>query len=435
MQAQPIKYMIRIIISILILTSFMQQAIGEQKLIDSIVAIVNEDVISKRELELRIELIRTEFAQSNRSLPEPETLYRQALEIMVSDSILLQEANSRGVKITDGQLNQAMKNIARENSLSLAGFRQALIDNGFDYDGYRKSLRKDLMINTLRRQYAARSSTVTQTEVDDFMRRTGVDGVEYEYQLAHILIALPDAASPEQVNTALETANSIKKRLSQGEQFAQLANEFSSGSNALQGGDLGWRKKAEVPSLFSNAVVEMSPGDFAGPIRSASGFHIVSMNDRRDIQQVLTEQTRSRHILMRSNDLISEEDAKSRLNELRDQILGGEDFGKLARLYSVDYASGAEGGDIGWIEPGGTVAEYETVTKTLTPGQVSQPFRSQYGWHIVEVTDRRIVDETEESKRRKIESQLLQQKQREAFDIWKRRLRDEAYVVFPNDQT
>lgn len=427
--------MIRIILAILTLTSFIPQAMGEQKLIDSIVAIVNEDVISKRELELRIELIRTEFTQSGRSLPEPETLYRQALEIMVSDSILLQEANSRGVKITEGQLNQAMKNIASENNLSLAGFRQALIDNGFSYEGYRKSLRKDLVINTLQRQYAARSSTVTQTEVDDFMRRTGSGGVEYEYKLAHILIALPDAASPEQVNTALEIANSIKKRLSQGEQFAQLANEFSSGSNALQGGELGWRKKAEVPSLFSSAILEMEPGELAGPIRSASGFHIVSMSDRRDVQQVLTEQTRSRHILMRSNDLISEEDAKSRLSELRDQILGGEDFGKLARLYSVDYTSGAEGGDIGWIEPGGTVAEYETVTKTLQPGQISRPFRSQFGWHIVEVTDRRIVDETEESKRNKIESQLLQQKQSEAFDIWRRRLRDEAYVVFPNTQT
>ena len=426
--------MIRILIVFLILTSSMQQAVGEQKLIDSIVAIVNEDVISKRELDSRIQLFRTEFAQSSRRLPEPETLYRQALEIMVSDSILLQEANSRGVKITDGQLNQAMQNIARENNLSLAEFRQALINNGFEYEGYRKSLRKDLMINTLRRQYAARSSTVTKTEVDDFMRRTGNDGVEYEYQLAHILVALPDAASPEQVNIALETAKSILNRLSQGEQFAQLANEYSSGSNALQGGDLGWRKKAEVPSLFSNAVLEMAPGEFAGPIRSASGFHIVSISDRRDVQQVLTEQTRSRHILMRSNDLISEEDAKSRLNELRNQIFAGEDFAKLARLYSVDYASGAEGGDIGWIEPGGTVAEYETVAKTLAPGQISEPFRSQYGWHIVEVTDRKIVDETEESKRRKIESQLLQQKQREAFDIWSRRLRDEAYVVFPNAQ-
>jgi peptidyl-prolyl cis-trans isomerase SurA len=410
-------------------------AIGELKLIDSIVAIVDEDVISKRELESRIELIRTDFVQSNRSLPDSETLYRQALEIMVNDSILHQEASNRGIKITDGQLNQAMQKIARDNNLSLAGFRQALINNGFKYDEYRESLRKELTIDTLRRQYSARSSSVTATEVDDFMHRAGSDGIEYEYRLSHILIDLPDAASPQQVNTALETANSIMDRLANGEQFAKLANEYSSGSNALQGGDLGWRKKTGVPSLFSKAVLEMTPGKFAGPIRSASGFHIVSLTDRRDVQQVLTQQTRSRHILIRSNDLISEESARIRLDELRNKILAGEDFAQLASLYSVDYGSGAEGGDIGWMEPGGTVAEYEAVTNTLQPGQISEPFRSQFGWHIVEVTGRRTVDETETSKRQKIESQLLQQKQREAFDIWKRRLRDEAYVVFPDAQT
>jgi peptidyl-prolyl cis-trans isomerase SurA len=427
--------MIRKIIVFLILASSMQQTLAAQVLIDAIVAIVDEDVISKRELEVRIDLIRTEFTKSNRSLPEPEALYRQVLEIMISDSVMLQEAKGRGVKITDGQLNQAMQKIARENKLSLVRFRQALIDNGFEYDAYRETLRKELTIDTLRRQYSTRSSSVTETEVDDFLRRTGNESVEYEYKLSHILIDLPDAASPQQVNTAFETANSIISRLEQGEQFADLANEFSVGSNALQGGELGWRKKAEVPGLFSKAVLEMAPGEFAGPIRSASGFHIVLLSDRRNLEQVLTKQTRSRHILIRSNDLISEEDAKKRLIEIRAQILGGVDFAKLARLYSVDYSSGAEGGDIGWMEPGGTVPEYEAVAETLAPKQISEPFRSQFGWHIVEMTGRRTVDETEESKRRKIESQLLQQKQRESYDIWKRRLRDEAYVVFPDAKT
>lgn len=429
------KFMFRRTIFFLVLSASLQQAVAEQVLIDSIVAIVDEDVISKRELESRVELISNDLNKSNRNLPEPEALYRQVLELMISDSILLQNAKGRGIKITDGQVNQAMQNIARENNLSLALFRQALINSGFKYDAYRETLRKDLTIDTLRRQYSARSSTVTEAEVDEFLRRTGKHSVEYEYRLSHILIALPDAASPEQVSTAFETANLIMDRLSQGEQFARLANKYSTGSNALQGGDLGWRKKAEVPGLFSKAILKMTPGEFAGPIRSASGFHIVSLSDRRDAQQVLTEQIRSRHILIRSNDLISEEDAKKRLNELRDQILGGEDFAKLARLYSVDYSSGAEDGDIGWMQPGGTVPEYEAVMKTLDPGQISAPFRSQFGWHIVEVTGRRTVDETEESKRKKIESQLLQQKQSEAFDIWKRRLRDEAYVVFPNVQT
>ena len=413
----------------------MQVVPAEQKLIDSIVAIVDEDVISKRELESRIDITRADLEKSRRNLPEPATLYRQVLEIMITDSVLLQEAKNRGVKITDGQLNQAMQNIARENNLSLAGFRQALIKNGFEYEGYRATIRKEITIDTLRRQYGARSSTVTRAEVDEFMHRTGGDNIEYEYHLAHILIALPDAASPGQINTALQTTNLILNRLDQGGKFEQLANEYSQGSNALQGGDLGWRKKAGIPTLFSKAVLGMTPGEYVGPIRSPSGFHIVSLTDRRDAQQILTQQFRSRHILIRSNDLISEEDAKNRLDQLRDQILAGGEFGKLARLHSVDYTSGAEGGDIGWMDPGGTVPEYESVAKILRPGQISEPFRSQFGWHIVEVTDRRTVDETEESKRRKIESQLLQQKQREAFDIWRRRLRDEAYVVFPDVQT
>jgi peptidyl-prolyl cis-trans isomerase SurA len=413
----------------------MQAVLAEQKLIDSIVAIVDDDVISKRELESRIEIIRVDLEKSNRNLPESATLYRQVLEIMITDSVLLQEARNRGVRVTDGQLNQAMQNIARENSMSLAAFRQALINEGFKYEGYRETIRKKITIDTLRRQYGTRSSTVTRAEVDDFMHRTGGDKIEFEYQLAHILIALPDAASPGQINTALQTTNQILQRLDQGGQFESLANEYSAGSNALQGGDLGWRKKAGIPTLFSKTVLGMTPGEYVGPIRSPSGFHIVSLTDRRDAQQILTQQFRSRHILIRSNDLISEEDAKNRLDQLRDQILAGGEFDKLARLHSVDYTSGAEGGDIGWMDPGGTVPEYESVAKLLRPGQISEPFRTQFGWHIVEVTDRRTVDETEESKRRKIESQLLQQKQREAFDIWRRRLRDEAYVVFPDVQT
>ncbi|MCZ6669107.1 MAG: peptidylprolyl isomerase [Gammaproteobacteria bacterium] len=427
--------MTRLIIVFLIAISSMQTAVGEQVLIDSIVAIVDEDVISQRELDSRVDQMRSEFTQSNRRLPETEILYRQVLELMITDSILLQEAERRGIIVTDGQLNQTMLNIAKENNFSLAEFRQALIDQGIGYEKYRKVLHKDLTINSLQRQYSARSASITQAEVDDFINRTGGDEIEYEYRLAHILISLPDAASPEQVKQAEETARQIMQRLDQGAKFEEMANEYSAGSNALQGGDLGWRKKAEIPSLFSTTVLDMEPGEFAGPLRSVSGFHIVSLTERRDVGQVLTAQTRSRHILIKSNDLISEEEAKNRLYQLRNQILVGEDFGSLARLYSVDYNSAANGGDIGWISPGGTVPEYETVTNTLKPEQISEPFRSQFGWHIVEVTGRRTVDETAGTKRRKVEAQLMQQRQIEAFDIWKQRLRDEAYIVFPEART
>jgi len=425
----------RLLITFLITFTGLQQLSAAPRPIDSILVIVGDDIISQRELKDRVELIRVDFQQTNRRLPDPVTLNRQVLEVMILDSILLQEARNRGLRITDGQLNQAIQRIAKQNSMNLTEFRETLISEGIAYEDYRTTIRREITIDTLRRQYASRNVTLSKAEVDDFISRTGVDEIDYEYHIAHILIALPDAASPEQVNAAAVLGAKILGRLNQGAKFDQLANEFSSDSNALQGGDLGWRKKASLPSLFSKVVVDMEPGDYAGPLRSASGFHIVSLIDQRTLGQLLIPQVRSRHILIRSNDIISEAEARERLVELRQQILDGQDFAELARLNSVDYNSGALGGDIGWTSRGGTVPEYEAVTNTLEPDQISEPFQSQFGWHIVEVTGHRTIDETAESKRKNIEFQLLEQKQMEAFDIWKQRLRDEAYVVYLDEKS
>ncbi len=399
--------------------------------LDRVVAIVDESVITERELARRIELVKIDFRATGRPLPREDVLKRQVLEALINDSLLLQEARRRGIKITDGQLNQAMQRVARQNNISLSQLRSELLADGIDYDDYRETLRRELAITTLNRQYSQRNASVSEAEVDDFIRASGNDQSNFEYSLSHILIALPDAATPDQIGSAQETAETILTRLDQGERFDQLANTYSAGDTALQGGDLGWRKKAEIPSLFTNQVLKMQPGDYAGPIRSASGFHIVHLRDRRDLELVITEQTRSRHILIRPNELVSEEDARERLLEFRERILAGEDFARLARLYSVDYASGSKGGDIGWMVPGATVREYEEVTRRLELGELSQPFRSQFGWHLLEVTGKRSVDDTEQTKREKIYSQLLRQKQREVFSLWKRRLRDEAYIVFP----
>ncbi len=417
---------------ILVCGLLLNPAAAAQTTLDSIVAIVDESVITKRELANRIKLIKIDFKQSRRRVPSDEVLQRQILEALINDSLLLQEAKRRGIKITDSQLNQQMQGMARQNQMSLSDFREALLADGLDYDKYREAVRRELTINTLSRQYSQRNATISDAEVDDFIRQSGSDTASFEYLLSHILIALPDAASPGQITAAQQTAAEILSRLDQGEEFDQLANTFSAGDTALQGGDLGWRKKAQIPSLFTTEVLAMDPGGYAGPIRSPSGIHIVHLKQRRDLAQVLSQQTRSRHILVRPNELVSEEDARERLLEFRERILAGEDFARLARLYSVDYTSGSEGGDIGWMDPGATVKEYEAVTDRLPEGELSEPFRSQFGWHLVEVTGRRTVDETAENKRKKIYSQLLQQKQREVFDLWKRRLRDEAYVVFPD---
>jgi peptidyl-prolyl cis-trans isomerase SurA len=399
--------------------------------LDSIVAIVDESVITERDLENRIKLIKLDFKRSNRRLPNESVLQRQVLEALINNSILKQEATRRGIKITDSQLNQTMQRMAQQSNMNLSDFRSSLLAEDLDYDQFRETVRSELIFSTLSRQYGQRNATISDAEIDEFVQLSAGENSSFEYRLSHILIALPDAATPQQIEKAQSTASEILSSLDQGAQFEELANAFSSGDTALQGGDLGWRKQAEIPGLFTASILTMKPGDYAGPFRSASGLHIVNLTERRDLEKSISKQTRSRHILIKSNELISEEEARNRLLEFRDRVEAGEDFARLARLYSVDYTSGVKGGDIGWMDPGTTVREYEEAANQLKDGEMGFPIRSQFGWHLIEVTGRRTIDETEQNKRNKIKSQLLEQKQSEVFDLWKRRLRDEAYIVFP----
>ena len=399
--------------------------------LDSIVAIVDESVITERDLENRVKLIKLDFARSNRRLPSESVLQRQVLEALINNSLLSQEASRRGIKITDGQLNQTMQRMAQQSNMNLSEFRSSLLAEGLDYNQFRETVRGELVFSTLSRQYGQRNASISDAEVDEFIKLSDSENSSFEYRLSHILIALPDAATPQQIQEAQSTASEILSQLDQGAIFEELANTFSSGDTALQGGDLGWRKQAEIPSLFTVSILAMEPGDYAGPFRSASGLHIVNLTERRDLEQAESQQTRSRHILIKPNELITEEDARNRLLEFRDRVEAGEDFARLARLYSVDYSSGVKGGDIGWMDPGATVREYEEAANQLKENEMGYPIRSQFGWHLIEVTGRRTVDETEQNKRNKIKSQLLEQKQSEVFDLWKRRLRDEAYIVFP----
>jgi peptidyl-prolyl cis-trans isomerase SurA len=399
--------------------------------LDSIVAIVDESVITERDLANRIKLIKLDFNRSNRRLPSESVLQRQVLDALINNSIVSQEAGRRGVKITDSQLNQTMQRMAQQSNMNLSDFRNSLIAQGLDYNQFRETVRGELLSSTLSRQYGERNATISDAEVDEFIKLSAGENSSFEYRLSHILIALPDAATPQQIEKAQATASDILSQLDQGAQFEELANTFSSGDTALQGGDLGWRKQAEIPGLFTASILTMEPGDYAGPFRSASGLHIVNLTDLRDLEKSVTSQTRSRHILIKPNELITEEDARNRLLEFSDRIDAGEDFARLARLYSVDYTSGVDGGDIGWMDPGATVREYEEAANQLEEGEIGYPIRSQFGWHLIEVTGRRTIDETEQNRRNKIKSQLLEQKRSEVFDLWKRRLRDEAYVVFP----
>ena len=407
-------------------------SVASPQLLDRIIVIVDDDVVTESELEERMDLVRLELRGSNRPVPPEDVLRERVLEILISDAVLRQQAKQRGIRISDSRLNQAMQKLARDNNMSLTRFRQTLIDQNIDYRQYRESLRNDLALSLLRRQYTQSNARVSEAEIDEFIRLAGNDSESYEYRLSHILVPLPEAASTEVIQQGRQQIEEILGRLEQGESFAELASLKSSAETALSGGDLGWRKKAEVPGIFTEAVLSMKAGEYRGPIRSPSGFHIVYLEDLRDSETVLKQQTKSRHILIKPNELISEEEARQRLVEIRQRIIAGEDFGRLARLYSVDYTSGSNGGDLGWMDPKSFVPEFTQVMNRSDINVVSEPFQTQFGWHILEVTDRRTVDETLQNKRDTIRAQLLREKQREVFDLWKRQLRDQAFIIYPD---
>ncbi len=401
--------------------------------IDRIVAIVEDEVITRRQLQQEIKRLRDEFRLQGRQLPPDEDIAPQVLELLINQSILLQQAKRRGIEITDSQLNRALEKLAANNGMNLGQFRQALLDNGIDYRQFREKIRREMMINTIKNSYARSNVDISDQEVDDYLKRSAGQNENREYRLAHILVALPDGASSEQVAEARALAEELVARARNGEDFGELARRHSASGTALQGGDLGWRKHAEVPSLFSDRVPNMSVGQISDPIRAAGGFHIIKLVDLRDSDQVLTEQTHARHILIKPDAVTGDEDAKRQLESLREQIQQGADFAELAREYSDDTGSKGLGGDLGWVGKGVMVPEFERVMLSTPVGETSEVFRSPFGWHILQVLERRTVDETDESKRKKIRALLHKQKRDEVLELWQRRLRDEAFVKILDD--
>lgn len=413
------------IFSLVITTSAQSQ---QSIVIDEIIALVEDDVITRNELVDEVTRIQEDFRKKGRNLQSSPELNGQVLELMITKSILLQEADKRGVKITDTQLNNAMQRLARNNQMNLSQFRQALITNGIDYNDFRDQMRRDLTIDLIRDRYARQNIDITDREVDDFLQRTGEDNDSAEFWISHLLIALPDGANSEQVTAAREKTHELIAQLDQGADFADLASRFSEASDALNGGDLGWRKLAQTPSLFAALLPGMEPGGYSQPLRSPSGFHILRLNDKRNSEQVLINQTNARHILIRQDELTNAAVAQARLEEIRQQIIDGADFAEMAREHSADPGSKGLGGDLGWFERGKMVAEFQKVVDATSEGEISPVFQSSFGWHIVQVIGRRTQDETEEAKREKIRRQIEAQKKDEVLELWQRRLRDEAFI-------
>ena len=400
--------------------------------VDRIIAVVNDDVVLESEVTTRLRTVKAQLAQRNTRLPPEEALRKQVLERLILLRLQLQAAERSGIVINDNALNTAVNGIAKQNNMSLAQFRATLEKDGFDFAAFREDIRREMIVSQLRKRQVTQRINITDQEIDNFLSTNKAkSSASNEYRLSHILIATPEGASSEQIEKARSKAAAIVNRLRAGDDFKQLAASSSAGQQAFEGGDLGWRKQAQLPTLFIEVVSKLNKGDISDPIRSPSGFHIVRLTDlRSEEQRHIITQTLSRHILINTNEVTSDNDAKTRLQQLMVRLEGGEDFATLARAHSDDRGSAANGGDLGWTSPGALVPQFEAAMNKLQAGQISQPFRTPFGWHIVQVIDRREHDDTDQFLRGKAREFLTQRKTEEETQAWLRRLRDEAYVEY-----
>ena len=399
--------------------------------LDKIVAIVNADVILRTELEDRLRTVKNQLQEQGTEMPPTAVLERQVLDRLILTKLQTQMADETGIRVDDESLNRTISNIAAENKVNLEQFRGILEEDGYNYEKFREDIRAEILISRLRQRQVDNRVTVTEREVDNFLSgQTQQGNASVEFHLRHILISLPDSPSATEMQAAETQAADILKQLRAGADFAQLAATHSDAPQALEGGDLGWRKPDQVPSLFADVIAGMKQGDVSDLIRSAGGIHIVKLDNVRDSAKQMVTQTHARHILLRTNEVITDADAKQRLEQLRIRLEGGDDFAELARSHSTDTVSAANGGDLGWSNPGDLVPAFEEIMNSLETGSLSRPFQTEYGWHLVQVLERRQHDSTEDLKRSQARETIRRRKLEEARDAWLRQMRDEAYVEY-----
>ena len=410
----------------LLISGALQAAV---KPLDQIVAVVNEDVITKSELDTRMQEMAAQLTQKGVTLPSLEILRQQVLDRMIDKRLQLQTAERLGLSVDDETVTKAIANIAENNHITLLQLREVLEKDGVSFALFRDQLREDILINRLKQKEVINRIVITEQDVNNFLaREIGSQRQRSAVHLLHILISTPEGASTEDVQAAKRKAQETYDELSQGADFEAVAMRVSDGRQALEGGDLGWIETSRIPSLFTKLVDEMEPGSVSEPIRNASGFHIIKLIEVKGSNKKIVNQTHARHILINTNEIVSDREARQRLETLRERIVGGEPFETLARSHSDDKASAIKGGDLGWTSPGDLVPQFEEQMDALPLGEISMPFKTEFGWHIVQPLERRQHDSTEETLRNTARLAIQKQKSDEAIDIWLRRLRDEAYV-------
>jgi peptidyl-prolyl cis-trans isomerase SurA len=399
--------------------------------LNRVVAIVNDGIVMSSELDNAIQSISAQLQEKGTQLPPRNVLEKQVLERLVIEKLQLQLAQLNGMTIDDSTLNDELQNLAQQNHLTLSGFREVLEKGGASYSDFREDLRRQLLIQELRRQMVGSHIKVSDQEVDNMLAMIKASGKgDVEYHLGHIMVAIPEAASPEQIQAAEQRANHILERLHTGSDFAAIAIAESDGQTALEGGDLGWRSLSQMPELFVDPLKTLQVGDVSGLIRSPGGYHIIKLLEKRGDERHIMHQTHARHILLKADALHTDEENHARIQQLEARLRAGEDFETLARSHSQDTLSAAKGGDLGWLAPGDTVPAFEEAMDKLKPGEISPPVETKYGWHLVQVLGYRDQDNTEEYERNRVRNLIRGRKYDEELMLWLRRLRDEAYVEY-----
>jgi peptidyl-prolyl cis-trans isomerase SurA len=394
--------------------------------LDRIVAVVDEDVVLQSELDRQINRISAQYANTPQQLPPRDVLERQVLERLILQKLQVTRADSTGVKVSDAEVDTALANLAAQNKMELAQLRIAVQSQGMDYDQFRRSVRDELIVQRLRQRVVQSRVQVSDAEVDTLLKNGATR--RGQLHLGYILITVPDGATPDQIETARKKADDAKLQIDGGMDFASAAIRYSDAPNALEGGDLGWRNADELPQAFAELTDSMQEGQVSAPLRGPNGFHIIKLVGKRtDSAQVVTEY-KARHILIKTTELVSSEQAQKKAASIRQQLVGGADFVQLAKEDSQDAATARLGGDLGWFSGDAYGSRVAEVIKELKNGEISQPFQTQVGWHVMQLEDTRTTDKTNDMQRDQAKNIVFQRKAEDEYESYLRQIRSEAYV-------
>jgi len=404
-------------------------AVAQVEILDRVVAVVDEDVVLESEVQQRLATIYMQIEKSGTQPPPQEILLQQVLERLISERLQLNMGYSAGIRITDAELNESLGRIAASNQLTMDQYVEQIHSSGSTLSAVREEIRNEMILSRVQQGYVMRRINISSQELDNFLSsEEGRFMTSPDVNIGHILLPVPSGTSTEEANGILQRAQDLLSQVQSGTDFKQLAIANSADQTALQGGDLGWRKMAQLPGVFIEAVEKLEVNTVSEPIRSGAGFHLIKLYERRGGGEKLIEQHFARHILIKPNEIRDEETTISQLNELRDRVTGGEDFALLAKEFSEDPGSALNGGELGWSTPGMFVPAFEQTMNSIALEEISAPFLSQFGWHILQVTERRNQDFSDKIMRNNAENLLRQRKYEEELQVWIQEIRDEAFV-------